>query len=249
MSSIVREFSCQYSDQIRKKHKTWHDGKLRYIESSNRFLLFTDDGVQLCSKLITSNKHIAEILNEEGYGIEEHRIFGSFYVIILELLASNENSKSQCVKTTAVKTEVNDLEKHSTEPNLSPTSRTNHKRVLKSIVPVSDSAKKPFKLPIPQFQQASNARNAHVKLDPALQLEEDGKLSRLTIDEDNSVKNVPFFQEYFRSSLNVSQMAEYNISVSANLDPVEYMRRTNSILRTGRLRQKNYVVRNSPIVL
>ena len=87
MISHVIEFSCQYSDQVKKKHKTWHDGKLKYYEYNNRFMLYPDgSNTLICSTFITNSKVVTSILNSQGFGTSEHKIFGRAVVIITDLI-------------------------------------------------------------------------------------------------------------------------------------------------------------------
>ncbi|CAI4062732.1 hypothetical protein N7582_002205 [Saccharomyces uvarum] len=83
MLSHIVEYECQYTDQIYKKRKIWHDGKLKYFQINNRFMLYTEkDNILLTSEFKTSSKELKAILNPEGFDIEEHRIFSQFLVII-----------------------------------------------------------------------------------------------------------------------------------------------------------------------
>lgn len=250
MSFVIKEFTCQYSDQIRKKHKTWHDGKLKYSEFNNRFQLFTEDGVQLSSKLLTNSKQVADILNDESYGIEEHRIFGSYFVIILELSSEYIRDESKSANSAIIKSEYGNRNKTPIgSVKQSQHIELNQKRASKTIASVSDTAKKPFKRPIILSHSQSNLQNTHIKADPDRRLTEDTRLRQEASDKASAERITAISQECFRSSLNVSQTTELNEVSAASLDPVEYIRQTNSILKTGRLRQKNYVIRNSPIVL
>ena len=105
MLSQIREYSCQYTGQIRKKHKSWHDGKLRYYEANNRFQLFDEEGKQLSSQFITNKRYLADILNEEDFGNKEHRIFGSYIVIISELINQFERDEANVGCPSVVKSE------------------------------------------------------------------------------------------------------------------------------------------------
>lgn len=88
MESHIIEFSCQYTDQIRKKHKIWHDGKLKFYELNNRFQLFAEeDGIQLCSCFVTKQKDVDFILDSTGFNSEEHKLGGQYLVIIDEKIA------------------------------------------------------------------------------------------------------------------------------------------------------------------
>lgn len=99
MLSHVVEFSCQYSDQVRKKQKVWHDGKLKYFQINNKFMLYTEDNVMLSSSFVTNTKELNSYLNEEGFEITEHKIFGSFVVVINEIIAEYDR-EIQHIKTT-----------------------------------------------------------------------------------------------------------------------------------------------------
>ena len=88
MLSHVIEYACQYTNQTRKKHKAWHDGRLKYFSLHNRFLLYTDnDNVMLASSFISNKRDLAKILNIEEFGREEHKIFAQFMVIIAEIIS------------------------------------------------------------------------------------------------------------------------------------------------------------------
>ncbi|CAB4252574.1 similar to Saccharomyces cerevisiae YGR042W Putative protein of unknown function [Maudiozyma barnettii] len=87
MISHVVEYSCQYSDQIRKKHKTWHDGKLKYYAANNRFMLYPEESnVLISSNFITNSRDVSTILDAEGFNTVEHKIFSRAVVIITEML-------------------------------------------------------------------------------------------------------------------------------------------------------------------
>ena len=82
-TSHVKEFHCQYTDQISKKHKTWHDGRLKFFQLTKKFQLFTlDDNVLLASEFVSNLRHLECILSFSGFGKEEHRIFSQFLIII-----------------------------------------------------------------------------------------------------------------------------------------------------------------------
>ncbi|AAS51034.2 ACL194Cp [Eremothecium gossypii ATCC 10895] len=84
--SHVVEYFCQYTDQLRKKHKVWHDGKLKYYTLTNKFQLYTEEGGTLLgSEFVTNSRQLAHILDERGFGAEEHHIFAAFLIIIAEL--------------------------------------------------------------------------------------------------------------------------------------------------------------------
>lgn len=111
MISHVVEFTCQYTNQIRKKHKIWHDGRLKYFELNGRFLLYSEvDNVLLSSSFKTNKKEIDCILNQEGFGNDEHQIFGQFLVIINEITCQYER-------------EINGMKASSTEPSVKTESR------------------------------------------------------------------------------------------------------------------------------
>ncbi|SCU80617.1 LAMI_0B03158g1_1 [Lachancea mirantina] len=83
--ATVWEFECQYTNDVHKKRKTWHDGKLRFHESNSRFQLYSEqDNVLLGSEFVTNAKQIEHILDFKGFGSEEHKIAGRFLVIIQE---------------------------------------------------------------------------------------------------------------------------------------------------------------------
>lgn len=98
MISHIIEFSCQYSNDVRKKHKIWHDGKLRYYQLNNKFTLHSLDNMLLSSKFVTNQRDINCYLDEENFDLLEHRIFGSYVVIISEQLKEYDK-EIQHVKT------------------------------------------------------------------------------------------------------------------------------------------------------
>ena len=87
MISHVIECSCQYSDQIRKKHKIWHDGKLKYYQVNSRFMLYPEDSnVLIASNFISNQREVSRILDTEGFNTVEHKIFSRAVVIITDIL-------------------------------------------------------------------------------------------------------------------------------------------------------------------
>ncbi|QHS73359.1 Mte1p SPAR_G02690 [Saccharomyces paradoxus] len=87
MLSHIVEYECQYTDQLYKKRKVWHDGRLKYFQINNRFMLYTEkDNVLLASEFKINSKELKAILNPEGFDIEEHRIFSQFLVIISNII-------------------------------------------------------------------------------------------------------------------------------------------------------------------
>lgn len=85
------EFACQYSDQVRKKHKAWHDGKLKLVESAKRLMLYGEDDKKLLSSTImTSERELQRILDPDEFGATEHHIFGRYMVIICERIGEQE---------------------------------------------------------------------------------------------------------------------------------------------------------------
>lgn len=100
MLSHVVEFSCQYSEQVRKKQKVWHDGKLKYYQINNRFLLYTEDDTLLSSIFVTSAKELNVYIDEENFGVVEHNIFGRYVVVIEEIIAEYDREISH-IKTTS----------------------------------------------------------------------------------------------------------------------------------------------------
>ncbi|CCE63592.1 hypothetical protein TPHA_0F01070 [Tetrapisispora phaffii CBS 4417] len=92
MNSHITEYQCQYTDQIRKKNKVWHDGKLKYFQINDKFQLFREeDNIQISSQFITNKKEVEYILDPENFDNIEHKIFGKYIVIILEKI--NEYDK------------------------------------------------------------------------------------------------------------------------------------------------------------
>ncbi|CEP63661.1 Mte1p LALA0_S08e07712g [Lachancea lanzarotensis] len=81
--SHVREYYCQYTDQIHKKHKSWHDGTMKFYQLNHKFQLFSiDGGMLLGSTIITNSRRVEYILDANGFNKEEHKIFGQFLVMI-----------------------------------------------------------------------------------------------------------------------------------------------------------------------
>lgn len=79
------EYSCQYSDQVRKKHKTWHDGELKFTKSSKRLALYSVEEKKkllLSSTMITNSRDLERILDPGRFNVEEHRVFGRYVVIV-----------------------------------------------------------------------------------------------------------------------------------------------------------------------
>lgn len=70
------EYECQYtSDQIRKKHKCWHDGKLR-LRDDGKVMLYAEDGSKLSVK-----RDISKWLDPEKFN-QEFQFCSRFVVII-----------------------------------------------------------------------------------------------------------------------------------------------------------------------
>ena len=109
MISRVVEYSCQYSEQVRKKHKAWQDGKLKFYEANNRFLLYNEDSnTMLYSTFITNSKIVAAILNPQGFGTSEHKIFGRAVVIITDVLREYKKEVRSQLAGGSLKTDVID---------------------------------------------------------------------------------------------------------------------------------------------
>ena len=88
MISHVQEFICQYTNQVKKKHKVWQDGRLKFFVASKRFMLYNEDGdTLLSSNFITNEKELNNILDRLSFGTAEHKIFARYVVIIQELVA------------------------------------------------------------------------------------------------------------------------------------------------------------------
>lgn len=75
----MAEYQCQYSDQVRKKHKSWHDGVLKY--KSGQLILYIDDGGKLAT-VRKSSRELERILDPNRFG-EELRL-SSRYVVTIE---------------------------------------------------------------------------------------------------------------------------------------------------------------------
>ncbi|SCV15122.1 uncharacterized protein CGFF_05262 [Nakaseomyces glabratus] len=104
MSAIVQEYCCQYTDQVRKKHKTWHDGKLKFYTENNRFILYSDpDSTLLSSAFVTNSKELESILDQGSFGSAEHRIFGRYIVILEDLISEQHNDPSSAVHDISTK--------------------------------------------------------------------------------------------------------------------------------------------------
>ncbi|SCU78891.1 LAME_0A06282g1_1 [Lachancea meyersii CBS 8951] len=81
--SHVQEFYCQYTDQIHKKQKAWHDGRMKFYQLNHKFQLYSmEGGMLLDSAFITNSRRVDHILDESGFNKEEHKIFGQFLVMI-----------------------------------------------------------------------------------------------------------------------------------------------------------------------
>ncbi|KAL3232506.1 hypothetical protein RNJ44_04422 [Nakaseomyces bracarensis] len=90
---VVREYSCQYTDQIKKKHKTWQDGKLKYQSENNKFILYSDpEAAMLSSGYITNIKELDLVLDPAGFGSSEHKIFSRYVVIIEDIITEYRNN-------------------------------------------------------------------------------------------------------------------------------------------------------------
>ncbi|CCE92431.1 Mte1p TDEL_0E01880 [Torulaspora delbrueckii] len=87
------EYSCQYSDQVRKKHKTWHDGSIKFIKSTKRLTLYSLDQRKqsLSSTFMTNSRDLEKVLDPRGFDVEEHRVFGRYVVIISGILRNSES--------------------------------------------------------------------------------------------------------------------------------------------------------------
>ncbi|CCK70146.1 Mte1p KNAG_0D04000 [Huiozyma naganishii CBS 8797] len=86
MISHIVEYQCQYSSQVMKKHKSWYDGRLKYFKANSRFMLYSEDNVQLGSAFVTSERQVQQFLDPAGFECQEHKIFGAFVVVIYEVL-------------------------------------------------------------------------------------------------------------------------------------------------------------------
>ncbi|GAV51982.1 hypothetical protein ZYGR_0AF04540 [Zygosaccharomyces rouxii] len=70
------EYECQYtSDQIRKKHKCWHDGRLK-LRDDGKVVLYADDGSKLSVK-----REIAKWLDPRRFN-QEFQFCSRFVVMI-----------------------------------------------------------------------------------------------------------------------------------------------------------------------
>ncbi|CAI4062242.1 hypothetical protein SKDZ_07G2940 [Saccharomyces kudriavzevii ZP591] len=105
MLSHIVEYECQYTDQLYKKRKIWHDGRLKYFQINNKFTLYTEkDNILLASEFKTNSKELRGILNPEGFDIEEHRVFSQFLVIISSII--EEYDRDIQVTASHVRTDV-----------------------------------------------------------------------------------------------------------------------------------------------
>lgn len=103
--SVVQEYSCQYTDQVKKKHKTWQDGKLKYFSANNKFILYSDpDATMLSSGYITNSKDLRIVLDPAGFGHSEHKIFGRYVVIIEDLVSEYCKEETNVVQQNKVLT-------------------------------------------------------------------------------------------------------------------------------------------------
>lgn len=91
--SFVKEYSCQYTDQIQRKHKSWHDGKLKYSSKNSRFTLYSIEETPkiLTNAFVTSSKDVHKYLSPQGFNLDEHQIFGRYLIIINERIGENKN--------------------------------------------------------------------------------------------------------------------------------------------------------------
>lgn len=97
--SKVKEYYCQYTNQLWKKHKTWHDGKLKYFLLNNKFQLYTvEDNVLLSSEFVTNMHQLQHILDSTGFGAEEHKIFSQYIVVIESLHCQYERDINGFIK-------------------------------------------------------------------------------------------------------------------------------------------------------
>lgn len=196
MVSHVVEYHCQYTDQLRKKHKAWHDGKLKYFQLNNKFQLYTlEDNVLLSSEFITNLKQLDNILDESKFGSEEHQVFSQYLVVISEidceydreLNGFNHNAvttkKSVQPATVASSGCMRSNTANLTSTRSEPTGKLRVKRVEKSATNTRSSLalrfNKPFKPP-KMLKKDLNSENAMDK--PAVKPVEG-------IDQDPVVKN------------------------------------------------------------
>lgn len=75
----MAEYECQYSDQVRKKHKSWHDGVLKY--KNGQISLHAEDGTKLTT-VRKSSKELERILDPGRFGEEQH--LAARYVVTIE---------------------------------------------------------------------------------------------------------------------------------------------------------------------
>lgn len=252
MVDKIREFSCQYSNQIRKKHKSWHDGKLRYYSSSNRFVLYDENNKQIGSAFITNNRKLVGYLDPENFEKEEHHIFGSFLVVLLgELVCEqkplplpklNGTTRDDSADPVIVKRENENefVSKGVKKPG----------RVLKSNISPKNSSSlaisllQPFKPPrvVDQEKLMNSQSSVVVKKETIADIEQ--KCSRRNFAPSKFAS--PSNHESGEDELANVRAAS---PIPSSLDPVVYMKESNGILKTGRLRKKTYTIRNVPITL
>lgn len=90
-------YSCQYSDQVRKKHKTWHDGELKFVKSTKRLTLYSveDKKQPLSSTFLTNSRDVDRVLDSRGFDVEEHRVFNRYVVIVTGVLREPASQQTQ----------------------------------------------------------------------------------------------------------------------------------------------------------
>lgn len=87
--SHVIEYACQYTTHLKKKHKIWHDGKLKYFQLNNKIQLYTSEAngnVLLCSEFVTNVKKLNNCINHNNFGLEGCQIFQNYLIVIDEIL-------------------------------------------------------------------------------------------------------------------------------------------------------------------
>lgn len=238
MLSHVLEFNCQYSADVRKKHKIWHDGKLRYYQLNNKFTLHTLDNTTLSSKFVTNQRDVACYLDEENFDLLEHRIFGSFIVIISDLIREYDKEIQNVKTNSSISLTSNTPTTHTKLPEVKP-QLPKKKPILKTeLKPMEKKGNgmsvsglvlkfnKPFKPPkrldppaIKSVANRPNVRNSSVLKQQLVQMPdstEDNNIS-MNISDDMFPSTQHSFSE---GLLNFSPPKDKLVSATTNNQPV-----------------------------
>lgn len=175
---MMKEYYCQYTEQVRKKRKAWHDGKLKYSTLNNRFTLYSlEDGQKaVSSACVTSSKYVERFLSPSGFNADEHRIFNKFIVIITEMIGGKQEDAFQNEKDT--------LTEHTSHKALVPIGKNretkNHFDSGKSLL--SLKINKPFKPPTKLLSETQAVNRPSIRGQPKQmkEVEKRGKIRKIT---------------------------------------------------------------------